>query len=188
MRRLSVFNSVTADGYFTDRKGDMSWAHRPPDAEWDGFVASNAESGGELLFGRVTYDMMNSFWPTPAAAKAFPEVAEGMNKARKVVFSRTMDKASWNNTRVIKGDLIEEVKKLKDEPGDQLVLMGSGSIIAQLAPAGLIDEYQFVVNPLVLGDGRTLFEGVKEKIPLKLTNSRTFKNGNVFLVYQAKDS
>jgi dihydrofolate reductase len=180
-----VFNSVTVDGYFTDKNNDMSWAHAQSDPEWDEFVADNAKSGGELMFGRVTYQMMESFWPTPAAAKSFPEVAEGMNTAPKVVFSRTMDKASWNNTRLLKGDLIEEVKNLKKESGDHLVMMGSGSIIAQLAPAGLIDEYQMVVNPLVLGDGRTMFEGVKEKIKLTLTDSRTFKNGNVLLSYKS---
>lgn len=185
MRKLLVFNSVTVDGYFTDKNNDMSWAHAQADPEWNEFVAGNAKSGGELVFGRVTYQMMESFWPTPAAANSFPEVAEGMNKSPKVVFSRTMDKASWNNTRLLKGDLVDEVRKLKEESGDGLVLMGSGSIVAQLAPAGLIDEYQMVVNPLVLGDGKTMFEGVKEKIKLTLTDSRTFKNGNVLLSYKS---
>ncbi|HEV7745360.1 MAG TPA: dihydrofolate reductase family protein [Pyrinomonadaceae bacterium] len=183
MRKLLVFNSVTVDGYFTDKNNDMSWAHAQADAEWNEFVAGNAKSGGEMLFGRVTYQMMESFWPTPAAANAFPEVAEGMNKSPKIVFSKTLDQATWTNTRLLKGDLIEEVRKLKEESGDQLVLMGSGSIVAQLAPAGLIDEYQMVVNPLILGDGRTMFAGVKEKIRLTLTDSRTFKNGNVLLSY-----
>ncbi len=84
----------------------------------------------------------------------------------------------------MKGDLAEEVRKLKDEPGDQLVIMGSGSIVAQLAQEKLIDEYQMVVNPIVLGDGRTMFEGLKEKLNLKQTNSRTFGNGNVLLCYE----
>jgi dihydrofolate reductase len=183
MRKLLVFNSVTVDGYFTDQNGDMSWAHKQ-DPEWNDFVANNAKSGGELLFGRVTYDMMASFWPTPAAAQMFPDVAKGMNESPKVVFSRTMDKASWNNTRLFKGDLENEVRKLKAEAGDQLVLMGSGTIISQLAQADLIDQYQIVVNPIVLGEGRTMFEGVKNKLNLKLTNSRTFKNGNVLLTYE----
>ena len=183
MRKLMVFNSVTIDGYFTDKNGDMSWAHKQ-DPEWDDFVANNAKSGGELLFGRLTYDLMVSFWPTPAAAQMFPDVAKGMNEAPKVVFSRTMDKASWNNTRLFKGDLENEVQKLKAEPGDQLVLMGSGMIVSQLAQAELIDEYQIVLNPIVLGGGRTMFEDVKNKLNLKLTNTRTFKNGNVVLTYE----
>ena len=185
MRKLSVFNSVTLDGYFTDKNGDMSWAHQQNDPEWSAFTAENAKSGGELLFGRITYDLMASFWPTPGAASAFPEVAEGINKAPKVVFSKKMDKAEWNNTRVVKGDLAEEVRKLKEEPGDDMVIMGSGTIISQLAPTGLIDEYQIVVNPIVLGKGRTMFEGRDDRLKLKLASSRAFKNGNVLLNYRA---
>ena len=184
MRKLLVFNSVTIDGYFTDQNGDMSWAHKQDDPEWNAFTAENAKSGGELLFGRITYDLMASFWPTPAAAQMFPEVAEGMNKAPKVVFSKKMDQASWNNTRVIKGDLAEEIRKLKEETGDGLVLMGSGSIISQIALAGVIDEYQMVVNPLVLGAGRTMFDGLKKTLPMKRTKTRAFGNGNVVLCYQ----
>jgi dihydrofolate reductase len=186
MRKLIVFNSVTIDGYFTDMNGDMSWAHQQ-DPEWNEFVAENAKSGGELLFGRVTYEMMASFWPTPAAAKQFPTVAEGMNNSPKVVFSRTLDQASWQNTRLVKGNLAEEVRKLKDESGDHMVIMGSGSIIAQLAPENVIDEYQLVLNPIVLGAGRTMFDGTKERLKLKLTNSRTFGNGNVLLCYAPTD-
>jgi dihydrofolate reductase len=184
LRKLIVFNSVTADGYFTDKNNDMSWAHRQGDPEWNDFVAENAKSGGELVFGRVTYQMMESFWPTPMAAQQFPDVARGMNELPKVVFSKTLDKASWNNTRLIKGDLANEVRKLKAESGDQLVVMGSGTIVSQLAQAGLIDEYQMVLNPIILGEGRTMFEGVEDKVPLKLTNTRTFKNGNVLLNYE----
>jgi dihydrofolate reductase len=184
MRKLIVFNSVTADGYFTDKNNDMSWAHRQGDPEWNDFVAENAKSGGELVFGRVTYQMMENFWPTPTAAQQFPDVARGMNELPKVVFSKTLDKASWNNTRLIKGDPANEVRKLKDESGDQLVVMGSGMIVSQLTQAGLVDEYQMVLNPLVLGEGRTMFEGVKNKVPLKLTDTRTFKNGNVLLKYE----
>ena len=184
MRKLIVFNSVTADGYFTDKNNDMSWAHRQGDAEWNDFVAENAKSGGELVFGRVTYEMMKSFWPTPMAAEQFPDVARGMNESPKVVFSKTMDQATWNNTRLIKGDLANEVQKLKDESGDHLVVMGSGTIVSQLTQAGLVDEYQMVINPIVLGEGRTMFEGVKNKVALKLTDTRAFKNGNVLLKYE----
>jgi len=98
MRRLIVFNNVTLDGYFTDMNGDMSWAHKY-DPEWLAFVQENASGGGELLFGRITYELMASYWPTPMAIKNDPKVAEGMNNLPKVVFSRTMDKASWNNTK-----------------------------------------------------------------------------------------
>ncbi len=185
MPKLVVFNSVSLDGYFTDMNGDMSWAHNAiKDAEWDSFIANNAKGGGTLLFGRKTYDLMVSYWPTPMAMKNDPAVAKGMNNLPKVVFSRTMDKATWNNTKLVKSDLLAEIRKMKKEPGQDVVILGSGSIVSQLAPEGLIDEYQLVVIPIVLGDGRTLFDGVKKKLPLKLTKSRAFANGNVLLHYQ----
>jgi dihydrofolate reductase len=183
MRKLIVFNHVTLDGYFTDKHGDMSWAHKQ-DPEWSAFVSQNASGGGQLLFGRKTYEMMASYWPTPAAMKNSPVVAEGINKLPKVVFSKTMDTASWNNTKLVKGDLVQEVRKMKAAPGEDLVIMGSGSIVSQLAQAGLIDEYQMVVSPIVLGNGRTLFQGVDKKLPLKLAKSRTFGNGKVLLCYE----
>ena len=183
MRSLIVFNHVSLDGYFVDKKGDMRWAHKQ-DPEWNEFVAGNARGGGVLLFGRVTYEMMASYWPTPMAAQNSPAVAEHMNNLQKVVFSRTLDKASWNNTKLVKGDLATEVRKMKQESGQGLVIMGSGTIVSQLAQEGLIDEFQIVVCPIVIGSGRTLFEGVTEKLNLKLTKSRTFGNGNVYTCYE----
>jgi len=183
MRKLIVFNQVTLDGYFSDLHGDMSWAHKT-DAEWNAFVAANARAGGVLVFGRVTYDLMTSYWPTPDALRSDPIVAERMNSLPKVVFSRTMDKAAWNNTTLLKDDPVGAIRNLKQEQGADMAIFGSGSIISQLAPAGLIDEYQIVVNPIVLGKGKTMFEGVKDKLALNLTRTRVFGNGNVLLCYQ----
>ena len=183
MRRLIAFEQVSLDGYFVDAKGDMSWAHKQ-DPEWNEFAGSNASGDGALLFGRVTYEMMASFWPTPAAMERMPVVAEGMNTLPKVVFSRTLEKASWKNTKLVKGDPAAEVRRMKNESGPDLVILGSGSIVSQLARAGLIDEFQMVVNPIVLGKGRTLFGGVKDKIALKLIKTRAFGNGNVVLYYE----
>lgn len=183
MRKLIVFNNVSLDGYFVDANGDMSWAHSN-DAEWNAFTAENAGGSGVLVFGRVTYDMMASFWPTPMAMEMMPEVAAGMNSMPKIVFSRTLSEASWNNTRLVKSDVVAAMRKLKQEPGPDMVILGSGSIVSQFAQEGLIDEYQIVVHPLVLGKGRTLFESVKEKLPFKLSKSRAFGNGNVLLCYE----
>ena len=185
MRKLVVFDHVSLDGYFVDAHGDMSFAHADPeDAEWNAFVAGNASGGGgRLLFGRVTYEMMASFWPTPMAMETMPVVAEGMNNLQKVVFSRTLKEASWTNTRLVTDDLPGEVRRLKEE-GEDMTILGSGSIVSQLTRHGLIDEYQLVVNPIVLGSGRTLFEGIEEKVRLKLTHTRTFGNGNVLLSYE----
>ena len=187
MRQLSVFNQISVDGYFRTASGDSAWMHQQDDdAEFNEFTASNARGGGVLLFGRTTYEMMASFWPTAAAAEQFPDVAKQMNNLPKVVFSRTQKKASWNNTRLVKGDPVAEVRRMKNEPGEQIVIMGSGTIVSQLMPAGLIDEYQLVVIPVVLGEGKTMFEGSRRMLNLTLTKSRTFRNGKAFLVYEPK--
>jgi dihydrofolate reductase len=184
MRKLVVFNQVSLDGYFVDTNGDMSWAHKcKQDEEWNAFVKENAKGGGELLFGRITYELMASYWPTPLASQNDPIVAERMNNLPKVVFSRTLDKVSWKNTRLVKGDIGAEVRKMKSAPGEGMAIIGSGTIVSQLTQEGLIDEYQIVVVPIVLGTGRTMFDGVKEKQILRLTQSRTFGNGNVLLCY-----
>jgi dihydrofolate reductase len=185
MRKLAVFNNVTLDGYLTDAKGDMSWAHSGnEDAEFNAFVAENASGGGQLLLGRITYELMAGYWPTPNAIKNDPIVAKGMNSMPKVVFSRTLDKASWNNTKLLKGDIASLVRQMKNEPGDDMAILGSGSIVSQLAQEGLIDEYQIMVNPVILGKGRTMFDGMQRKLTLKLTKTRTFSNGKVFLCYE----
>jgi dihydrofolate reductase len=184
MRKLIVFNQVTLDGYFAGVNGDISWAHKN-DAEWNAFVAENAKGGGVLLFGRITYELMASYWPTATAIKNDPVVAEGMNNLPKVVFSKTLDKVSWNNTKLVKGDMPAEIREMKKEAGKDMVVLGSGSIVSQLAQEGLIDEYQIVMNPIVLGQGRTMFDGLKKKLTLKRTKTRTFGNGNVLLCYES---
>jgi dihydrofolate reductase len=183
MRRLVVFNQITLDGYFTGADGDLSWAHRS-DPEWNAFVEGNASGGGVLVFGRITYEMMASFWPTPLALQTNPVVAERMNNLPKVVFSRTLDRPSWNNTRLVKDDPAAAIRAMKRDDGPGMAIMGSGTIVSQLAPAELIDEYQVVVYPVALGKGRTMFDGIRERLNLKLTNSRTFGNGNVLLCFE----
>lgn len=184
MRKLVVFQQISLDGYFMDKNADMTWAKNDADEEFNAFGAENAQGGGVLLFGRVTYDLMASFWPTPQAREMLPIVAERMNNLPKIVFSRTMNKALWNNTKVVKGDLAAEMRRMKSEPGDGMCIMGSGKVVSQLALEGVIDEYQIVVNPIALGSGRTMFEGINDRLSLKLTKSRTFRNGKVFLCYE----
>lgn len=185
MARLVVFNSITLDGYFTDAKGEMSWAYNPrKDPEWDAFVEGNAKGGGVLLFGRITYEMMEKYWPTQAALQAFPVLAERMNNCPKIVFSRTLDKATWKNTKLVKGDLVPEMRRMKKDSASDMVVLGSGSIVSQLAAEGLFDEYQFVITPCIIGEGRTMFEDLEQKLTLTFVQSRTFANGNVFLRYE----
>jgi dihydrofolate reductase len=185
MSRLIVFNHVSLDGYFVDANGGMSFAHNSSqNTEWDAYVAGNARGGGTLLFGRVTYELMAGFWPTPQAAESMPVVAERMNNLPKVVFSRTLKQVSWQNTKLLKGDLAGEVRRMKQESDEGITILGSGSLVSQLTGHGLIDEYQLVVNPVFLGSGRTMFEGIKKQVNLKLKDTRSFTNGNVVLCYK----
>jgi dihydrofolate reductase len=189
MRKLSVFNTVTLDGYFTGLNGDLSWAHDAAsnDEEWNEFVEKNASGGGTLLFGRVTYDMMVSYWPTPQAMNEAPAVARQMNAMPKVVFSKSLPRVEWENTTLLRKDLAGEVRRLKREQGAGITILGSGTIVAQLASAGLIDEYQIVVKPVVIGKGRTMFDGVMKKLSFRAKESRAFRNGNVLLSYEPAD-
>ena len=182
MRKLTVFNLVTLDGYFAGQGGDISWHN--VDEEFQELANAASNSGNTLLFGRVTYELMASYWPTPEAIKNDPIVAQGMNSATKIVFSRTLNKIDWNNTRLVKNDMLSEIRKLKQESGKDLTVLGSGSIVSQLAQERLIDEYQILLNPVVIGKGKTMFEGVKDRFSLKLTKTRVFGNGNVLLSYE----
>jgi dihydrofolate reductase len=183
MRKLHVFDTMSLDGFFTDAGGDMSWAHKRDD-EWNAFVAGNAGGNGALLFGRVTYDQMRAFWPTPQATQMMPEVARGMNAMPKYVVSRTLETADWQNTTLLKGDLVAEVTRLKAGSGPDLVILGSGSVVSQLTQARLIDQFQLVLSPTILGRGRTLFATVGARQSLQLTRTRAFANGNVVLWYE----
>lgn len=182
MRKLGVFNLVTLDGYFAGPGGDISWHN--PGAEFQELANAASTSGNTLLFGRVTYELMARYWPTPEAIRDDPVVARGMNGSEKVVFSRTLTSADWQNTRLVKDDMPAEVRRLKEGSGKGLTILGSGSLVSQLAQAGLIDEFQILLTPVVLGRGKTMFEGVKDRFPLKLMSSRTFKNGTVLLNYE----
>ena len=183
MRKVNVFNHVSIDGFICDAQNDMSFAHENSDEQWEQFSNQNAQGGSTLLFGRVTYDMMKSYWPTPAAKKQMPAIAEVMNSSEKIVFSRSLRWSDWENTRFVNDDIVGAVKKLKKEDGPNLLLMGSGSIVSQLSAAKLIDEYQIVVNPCVLGKGKTMFATLDDELRLRRTSIQTFQNGNVVLTY-----
>ncbi|WP_158943043.1 dihydrofolate reductase family protein [Granulicella sp. S190] len=186
MRRLSVFNHVSLDGYFVGANGDFSWAHNGnDDPEYAEFVAGNAGGAGQMLFGRVTYELMARYWPSPMADQHNPAVAKGMNRMAKVVFSRSLAEAAWSDTTLVRGELVSEVCKMKEQQGPDMVILGSGSIVSQLAPEKLIDEYQMMIDPVALGKGRTMFEGMTEKLTLKLVKTRVFKNGKILVTYEA---
>ncbi|RAJ77523.1 dihydrofolate reductase [Chitinophaga dinghuensis] len=181
MRKLTSFQFLTLNGFFSDATGNTSWSSQG-DEQRD-FALDKMEAEHILLFGRKTYEHMINWWPTEAARKADPEMAAGMNNAEKIVFSNKLKKAEWQNTRIVSGDIIEEVRRLKNTPGKNLALLGSGSILTQFAENHLIDELELMMNPIAIGDGHTLFGGLKKEIPLQLLSTKAFHNGVVLLKY-----
>ncbi len=175
---ITSFQFISLNGFFAGPDGDISWSHRP-DPEHTAHATNGLSSGNILLFGRVTYEMMASHWPSALAKKIDPVVADGMNSAEKIVFSRRLKKADWNNTRVVSQDIVKEAKSLKRDA----TILGSGSILTQLSDAHLVDEYQILLNAIALGDGVPLFKGLKEPKRFRLKAHRAFDNGNLLLTY-----
>ena len=182
MRKVIVANLVSLDGFFAGPNGEIDWHN--VDEEFNEYAIDLLSSVDALLFGRVTYELMASYWPTPAATENDPIVAGKMNSLPKVVFSRTLEKVEWKNTRLVKGNLAEEISKMKQQPGKDIVIFGSGSIVSALTQLGLIDEYRIMVNPVVLGNGKPLFKGMNDRLNLKLLRTKMFRSGNVMLCYE----
>lgn len=185
MRQLIMFNMVSLDGFFAGPDGDINWHN--VDQEFNEFAIDQLNSASGLLFGRVTYQLMASYWPTEAALHDDPLVARKMNSLPKIVASRTLDKVEWNNSTIIGQDLKFEITRLKEPPGQHLFLFGSADLASSLRQLNLIDEYRLMVNPVVLGNGKPLFRDVSDRFSLKLTNSRPFRSGNVLLHYRSED-
>ncbi|MDD1753914.1 MAG: dihydrofolate reductase family protein [Methanotrichaceae archaeon] len=188
MRKIIAFENVSLDGYFAGPNGEIDWfvasSHTGSQTEEDEFAIDSIKSTNTLLFGRVTYELMASYWPTADAMKNNPILAERINNVPKIVFSRTLDTVKWQNTRLIRDNIEEEIEGMKNQPGKNIAILGSGSIVSVLAKRGLIDEYSFMVNPVILGSGRSIFQGIENRLHLKLVETRTFKSGNVLLRYQ----
>ena len=181
MRKIFLFMMVSLDGYYEGPNGDISWHN--VDDEFNEFAVKQTREVGTLLFGRKTYEGMASYWPTQAAISNDPIIAGLMNSLPKIVISTTLDSAEWDNTRLVKENVDEEISKLKHEPGKEIAIFGSSDLAVSLAQIGLVDEYRIMVNPIILGEGKSLFEGA-DKLVLKLIKTRTFNSGNVLLYYQ----
>ena len=181
MRKILFFMLTSVDGFFEGPNHDIDWHH--VDEEFNDFANDQLASTDLLLFGRVTYEMMASYWPTAEARANDPQVAGAMNALPKIVVSTSLDKAEWENTRLIKDNVAEEVGKLKQQAGKDMIVMGSSGLAVSLAEMGLVDEFRIMVNPLVLGTGKPVFSGIQGRMNLKLLKARTFGNGNVLLYY-----
>jgi dihydrofolate reductase len=181
MRKVVMFNMISLDGFFEGLNQDIGW--HQVDGEFDQFAIDQLSQAGGLIFGRLTYQLMAAYWPTPMAVENDPLVAGKMNALPKFVFSRTLDKVDWNNSQLIKGDAVTELKKLKGLPGNDMYIFGSANLSKMFIHAGLIDEYRIMVNPIVLGSGEPLFKENGGMLKMKLQETKLFGNGNVLLLY-----
>ena len=182
MRKVFLFMMVTLDGFFEGPNQEIDWHN--VDEEFNEFAIHQLDDVDTLLFGRVTYQLMASYWPTPLAKENDPIIADKMNTVPKIVFSKTLEKVEWNNSRLVKGNIAEEVLQLKQQQGRDLAIFGSSALTVSLLQMGLVDELRIMVNPVVLGNGKPLFKGIHHKLNLKLLKTKTFRSGNVLLYYQ----
>jgi dihydrofolate reductase len=182
MRKLFSFMVVTLDGFYEGPNQEFDWPN--VDDEFNEFAVRQMNDIDTLLFGRVTYEGMASYWPTPAAVEGDPLVAGYMNSVPKIVYSATLDTADWQNTTLVKGDAVQSVGELKQKPGKDLALFGSPHLTVSLLEHGLVDELRVMVNPILLGGGKSLFTGLKDRVRLHLQTSTTFSSGNVLLCYR----
>jgi dihydrofolate reductase len=181
MGKVIVFNLTTLDGYFEGPKREIDWHH--VDDEFNEFAIEQLNSVETLLFGRVTYELMASYWPSTGAIKDDPIVAAKMNSLPKIVFSKTLSGADWQNTRLVKDKFVEEISRLKKRSSKDNFIFGSSDLAVSFMEHGLIDEYRFIVNPILLGGGKPIFSGIPNRVELKYLKSKVFKNGNVLLYY-----
>jgi len=194
-RRIVTFDNVSADGYFAAPDGNLDWV--VPDDEVYASATAGTPTIDTMLFGRRTYEMFASFWPhalddspappdphdTRRRSPAVRQQAIWINETPKVVFSRTLKDVTWKNSRLVAELDPRQVEAMKAQPGGDMIIFGSGSIVSQLTQHGLVDEYMLVVNPIALGSGRPLLSGVPMRSRLTLQEAKEFKSGNVMLRY-----
>jgi dihydrofolate reductase len=182
VRRLYSFLMVTLDGFYEGPNQEFDfWT---TDEEFNRFAAGQLHDSDVLLFGRVTYEGMASYWPSQGAREDDPVIAELMNTMPKLVVSTTLESADWDNTTVVGANVAEELSKLKRQPGKDLAVLGSPRLTLSLIGMGLLDELRVMMSPVAIGDGKSLFRSADDRLRLRLLQTRTFSSGNVLLTYQ----
>jgi len=185
MRKLVLFMHMSLDGFAADANRQLNFLTY--DKELQDWADELVKTVGSPVYGRTTYQLMESYWPTvlndPDEDQRSREHAQWVENVPKIVFSKTLSEASWNNTRLIKDNVAEEINKLKQQPGKDLVIFGSPGLSANLMNLGLIDEFKLTIHPIILGDGISVFTNNNTKSKLKLLDSKTLKSGVVTLHY-----
>jgi dihydrofolate reductase len=197
VRHIVIFEWMTADGYFAGTDGNLDWV--VPDDAQARAAANEIERFDSVLFGRRTYELFAGFWPRvldeedtdtvpdphhPARrSREHRRVAVALDAMTKLVFSRTLKEAGWKNSRIVGSFDPRAIEAMKRQPGKDMVVFGSGSIVSQLTEHGLIDEYQFVACPIFIGQGRPLLSGLSAPARLDLLDVRKYESGDLMLRY-----
>jgi dihydrofolate reductase len=188
MRKVILLEHISLDGFVAGPQGEMDWIYI--DDEMFEVVGELTDSADTALYGRVTYEMMESYWPTageqPGASKHDIQHSNWVNNATKIVFSRTLKETNWNNTRIISENIDEEIRRLKDQEGENMLMIGSPGIAQTFMKLKLIDEYWLYLNPVILGNGIRLFNNGHDRTNLKLIESKNFEAGVVGLHFSAE--
>jgi dihydrofolate reductase len=186
MRKVILSIQVTLDGFIEGPKGELDWMVMDEEL-WE-YVNDLLSTVDTTLFGRVAYQGFANYWPAAATNPLSPkneiDFAHWIEKTPKIVFSKTLEKLEWKNSRLVKGNIVEEVAKMKQQPGKDLLMFGGAGIASTFMKLDLIDEYRIKVHPIILGKGIPLFKGIKDRMNLKLLKSKTFDSGVVGLYYK----
>lgn len=192
MRKIIVTMWMTLDGYIAGPNGEMDWIGEIYDEAMGKYEYDLVSAADTLLLGRVTYQSFAGSWPhvpdNPNAPEEEKVYARKLNAMRKVVFSKTLPNVEWEHSTLVKEVVPAEIERMKNEPGRDIVIYGSASLVQTLTNLGLIDEYQILVHPVILGGGKPLFQDIKSQVKLKLVSSKTHPSGVVLLTYQRREA
>lgn len=188
MRKLVASINVSLDGYMSGPHCELDWHFEKWGADLAESFSRELSRADTILLGRVTYCAMARYWPQKARDLSYPRediaFADMMNNYTKVVFSRTLNRLPWINSKLVRGNLKKEILALKEEPGKDILIYGSGKLIGSLVASALIDEYLLYVHPIVLGAGKPLFNHLPHTLNLKLVKAQTFRSGVILLCYR----
>jgi len=179
MKKIIFQFSVSLDGYFEGPNHEIDW--HLVDDKFNAYAVEMLKATEVLIMGRRNYELMASYWPT---TDNDPVIKEKMNETPKLVFSRSLKKVEWKNSRLATGSIADEEGRLKQSPGNGLLWVGGSELAASFLELGLLDELRFIITPILLGGGKTVFDGLKKRHSLRLLSTRKFQSGNMLAIYE----